>query len=139
MAEDHLEYRSTNKDKIARQQKEWRESEYGQKNRKEYNKQYWLKNKQKESQRLKKYNQTESGRESYKIRNRRARIKFPDKIKARNAAQKITLEPCKYPDCNVLRVDKHHWDYLKPLEVVMLCRKHHNLADRVKRIIDNKV
>jgi len=57
----------------------------------------------------------------------------PEKIKAQSivltAVRNGTLvkEPCKI--CGKGKVDSHHKDYTKPLEVVWLCRKHHNRAN----------
>jgi len=36
---------------------------------------------------------------------------------------KTIRKPCQI--CGVLKVDGHHPDYKKPLEVIWLCRKHH--------------
>lgn len=44
-----------------------------------------------------------------------------------NAATRLGLlvkKPCEI--CGMLKVDAHHDDYTKPLEVRWLCRKHHN-------------
>ncbi len=37
----------------------------------------------------------------------------------------LTPEPCEV--CGAEKVDAHHDDYLKPLEIRWLCRKHHRL------------
>jgi len=83
----------------------------------------------------KKYRMTDAGHKAAI----RARMKFPEKIKARNAARCISSGPCEYPNCNSgSKIEKHHWDYSKPLEIVSLCSKHHDIADKVKAIIDTK-
>ena len=65
---------------------------------------------------------------------RRAGIKasqkrYPERDKARIklrtevAAGRIIRQPCEV--CGEKKVDAHHEDYAKPLEVRWLCRKHH--------------
>lgn len=46
-------------------------------------------------------------------------------VKVRDAVLRgdITREPCR--DCGTKKVDGHHPDYNKPLEVIWLCRRHH--------------
>lgn len=44
------------------------------------------------------------------------------------ASGEITPGPCAV--CGSLKTDGHHFDYLKPLEVVWLCRKHHAAVHR---------
>jgi len=86
-----------------------------------------------------KYYSTEKGKEASRRKWARRVREFPEKIRARVIARKISIMPCQYPNCSSgQRVEKHHWDYSKPLEVVMLCRKHHAIADKVKAIIDTK-
>jgi hypothetical protein len=48
---------------------------------------------------------------------------------------KIEKLPCQYPNCKYpeKRVEAHHWDYSKPLEVTWLCTRHHALAEMVKK------
>ena len=59
----------------------------------------------------------------------RQRTKHPEKIKARNAVThavesgKIIPMPCAI--CGAEKVEGHHEDYSKPLEVIWLCKKHH--------------
>ena len=60
------------------------------------------------------------------------------KSRARSAARVISPRPCEYPNCKSnKKPERHHWDYSKPLDVVFLCSKHHAIANRVKKIIDN--
>lgn len=68
------------------------------------------------------------------MENRKAVIKYqknnPEKEKVRqttaNAIARgiITRKPCMV--CGETRVDAHHHDYSKPLDVLWLCRIHHN-------------
>lgn len=50
----------------------------------------------------------------------------------RNAVKYGSLlkEPC---FCGEVKVEAHHADYSKPLEVVWCCKKHHIELDRIKR------
>lgn len=57
------------------------------------------------------------------------RAKYPEKYRARNktyAALKsgaLVRKPCVV--CGAEKVDAHHPDYSKPLEVIWVCRRHH--------------
>ena len=63
--------------------------------------------------------------------------RHPDRERARHqlhnalARGKITKEPCAV--CGAKKVDGHHADYSKPLEVNWLCRKHHMERHRMER------
>ena len=67
------------------------------------------------------------------------RKRYQARWKVNNARRdgKIQREPCNYPDCKHIetRIEAHHWDYNKPLEVVWFCAKHHKLADKIQRLI----
>ena len=60
---------------------------------------------------------------------RKMRLKHPKKYKARTAVSnalrggKLKKTPCMV--CAEEKVNAHHEDYDKPLEVLWLCRKHH--------------
>ncbi len=60
--------------------------------------------------------------------------KYPEKVKAQRLAQKAvkkgTLSKEKCEICSDLKVEAHHPDYSKPLEVQWLCRKHHAALHR---------
>jgi ribosomal protein S27AE len=55
--------------------------------------------------------------------------RYPERVEARNAVSyairrgKLKRKPCVV--CGSEKVQAHHEDYLKQLEVVWLCRKHH--------------
>lgn len=52
--------------------------------------------------------------------------------------KKLIKGKCSYPNGNCIgKIQAHHWDYSKPLEVVWFCSKHHGLANRVEKLIFN--
>lgn len=59
----------------------------------------------------------------------------PNKLRAQRAAQRAVRKglikrlPCRI--CSAVKVDAHHPDYNKPLDVVWLCRKHHFMVHRL--------
>lgn len=46
---------------------------------------------------------------------------------------KLKKEPC---FCGETKVEAHHPDYTKPLDVIWCCKKHHTELDRMKRNAD---
>lgn len=56
------------------------------------------------------------------------RKRHPDKVRARRIVYKmryegkLTKKPC---FCGSKKVEAHHDDYTKPLEIVWLCKRHH--------------
>lgn len=78
--------------------------------------------------RSREYGKTLKGKESRRKSRITQQKKFPHKIEARlklNYAVKcgkVKKLPC---FCSELKVDAHHPDYSKPLDVVWLCRLHH--------------
>jgi len=67
--------------------------------------------------------------QSNRDRKRRYREKNPEKHRAhldlRNAIRRGLLEKSPCEVCGALRVEGHHDDYARPLEVRWLCKKHH--------------
>ena len=65
------------------------------------------------------------------------RKQHPDRYSAKNAVNnavrdgKIVRKPCEV--CGAEKVEAHHEDYSKPLEVVWLCKPHHFQADARRR------
>lgn len=57
------------------------------------------------------------------------KIESPEKIKARNIVnnalrdKNLFKKPCEV--CGEIKVEAHHEDYLKPLQVRWLCKQHH--------------
>jgi len=95
-----------------------------------YNREYRRVNRHKLAMQKKAWAQSEAGRESMRKNSARMRGKYPEKVKARSRVSdavrsgKLTKQPCEV--CGSARVQAHHDDYSKPLEVRWLCRTHHN-------------
>ncbi len=90
--------------------------QYYKKNRKKViaqKKKYSAQNKEKAAKRYKRHRQTHP-----------KEIKAKSKIYAQVKNGNIVRQPCR--DCGHPVVDAHHPDYDKPLDVVWLCRTHHN-------------
>lgn len=115
-------------------QKGWRKSwnEYGDRNRKarrENGRQWYRKNRKKKIAQTKAYHKTPRGKLATKISDARQNSKFPEKRLARTLvgmAQRkklIIKQPCEI--CGILKVEAHHDDYSKPLDVKWFCNKHH--------------
>lgn len=76
------------------------------------------------------YRTSSAGKETAERARRKAIQKHPEKFRARAAAAhaartgKIEKLPCR--ECGSLKVEAHHPDYSRPLEVIWLCQRHHN-------------
>jgi hypothetical protein len=64
--------------------------------------------------------------------------KYPDRVKAQNAAARAHLTaPRCCEGCGLPRhLEKHHHDYSKPLLVIWLCKSCHGLADKIRRRLE---
>lgn len=89
-----------------------------------------------------KYSHTEKGKLLAKKSRKKYYLKYKDRILCRsilnNAIQKglILKQSCIYPNGKCRgRIEAHHWDYNKPLDVVWFCSKHHVLADKIQKFI----
>jgi hypothetical protein len=75
------------------------------------------------TERYKKYRQTESGRQATQRAVKKYELSHPKRRESWNLCQYISTKPCIV--CGEKKVDRHHPDINKPLEVVFLCRLHH--------------
>lgn len=70
---------------------------------------------------------------------KRMKERNPEKTKARNAVSnavrdgRLHKKPCKI--CGATKVQAHHHDYLKPLDVEWLCFKHHREHEHGQRVV----
>lgn len=68
--------------------------------------------------------------------------KHPERKKAANAVSnavrdgRLTKKPCEV--CGATKVEAHHDDYTKPLEVRWLCNSHHKAADKERQAYDSQ-
>ena len=78
---------------------------------------------------LRRFFKTDKGREA----RRRYIMGNPDKCAARRAVRVAKrcgkLVPTPYAVCGEVKVEAHHNNYSKPLDVVWLCKKHHEERD----------
>jgi hypothetical protein len=72
-------------------------------------------------------------RELLNASKRRYLKKYPEKVKAHrivyNAVKSGELKRLPCWICGALKVEAHHEDYSKPLEVIWVCNKHHYQFD----------
>lgn len=65
---------------------------------------------------------------------RKYRQRYPERYQAhrimRNALRRGDLERTCCEVCGEARTEGHHEDYSKPLQIIWLCRKHHEEADK---------
>lgn len=82
------------------------------------------------------YNQSSAGRLSHALALRKQIRLHPDKAFARrcvsNAIRSGKLERSPCVTCGAVKVEGHHPDYSKPLDVIWLCNRHHREVERMK-------
>lgn len=47
---------------------------------------------------------------------------------------RLKKEPCR---CGITKVEAHHMDYSRPLEVIWACKKHHVELDRMREELES--
>jgi hypothetical protein len=88
------------------------------------------------------YQQTVNGKLTAKRSDIKVRNKYPEKCYARKivsgAKRKGILVPKPCQVCENPKVEAHHKDYSKPLEILWLCKKHHMQFDKeIKTMEEN--
>ena len=100
-----------------------------------------LRGKESQKQRDKKYGRTEKGKKTNKKASAKHREVHPERTKAHNAVMialrngRLTKQPC---PCGETKVEGHHEDYSKPLDVEWLCTKHHKQLHYTRRMNMNQ-
>lgn len=81
------------------------------------------------------YQQTEAGKSAVLRSHQRSKKRHPDRYKARNAVNSaiangrlVPWPACAFVPCTDPKVEAHHPDYSRPLDVVWLCPTHHKQA-----------
>lgn len=104
----------------------------------EWHRNYRAKNINKIRKYKRKYNKAWRKKFGYSAE-QRAKKKFPEKEKARHVLYRAIskgkiIRATKCSKCNCKkRIEAHHEDYTKPLEIIWLCKLHHVEADRLLR------
>jgi hypothetical protein len=102
----------------------------------EYSKKWRKKNPKRTSEIAAKYLGTAKGKKNNRRGNKVFKERHPGKRKAHNAVAaavrsgKLKQKPCEKPGCGHPDTEAHHPDYSKPLDVVWLCRAHHEEVHR---------
>lgn len=92
----------------------------------EYHRKYRTEHREENNEWKRKYLSTDYGRKRHL-----ARTRLNDAVKG----GKVIKGDCAYPNGNCKgRMEAHHWDYSKPLDVVWFCRKHHEIADKIQKL-----
>ena len=54
----------------------------------------------------------------------------------------IPRSQCQDPGCSLMKVQGHHWDYMRPIDVIWVCQRHHTRADNdpiyEQKLINNR-
>ncbi len=141
------EWRNNNKEKVKLLQNRWAKNnpELRKATSRKYRKSEKYKQKMiemRETNNYKKriYMKTENGKKSAAKRYLSKKQSAPEKLLARGAVntaiargKMVKLCKCEYISCNDSKVEGHHFDYNKKLSVTWLCKRHHRLADLVRK------
>lgn len=120
-------YYITNKETILNQHKDYNKRNLN--NLKKKSKEYRTINKKEISKREKEYRKTKKSKDIQRRAIKKWRLANPEKHKTQrtfgNATRdgKIKKQHCEV--CGNIKVEGHHPDYSKPLEIEWLCRQHH--------------
>jgi hypothetical protein len=122
-----------------RTQEAWRQSNelHAKSTRRRYHRSYYAENSAEIKGRIKRYRKTEQGKEMQRKVGETQRRNHPIKVAARQMVRcalvcgVLKKQPCEV--CGEVKVEAHHEDYSKPLEVNWLCNPHHRQADRDRR------
>jgi len=148
------EYAKNNKDKIKSYQEEYRlnhkkEASNYSKEYRELNKdeiidkkhKYYYKNKVAIAKKQKAYYKTDNGKANASSSNRRSKIKYPEKTKARSMLNHAVsdgnvekLKICELCGASGCRLQGHHYDYSKPLDVIWCCCLCHSAIHHDRQI-----
>ena len=89
------------------------------------------------TEKMRQYRSTNSGRLITNKTNKTSSSRNKSKVRARAllnraVSSKRVVKPatCSYPSCPETKIDAHHPDYTKPLNVIWLCRSHHSQIHR---------
>jgi hypothetical protein len=100
-------------------------------------------NRERDNKKKRDYMKTEQGRIISKNKYLKTKLLSPQKLSARNIIAKAVkrgklqkLAFCTYPACLNEKVEAHHFNYSKELEVKWLCKRHHRIADKVKQMFN---
>jgi transcription elongation factor Elf1 len=113
----------------------WRK--YGRKNRKQrrlYYRQFYEAHKEEITKRISLYQQSPAGKQAQHNSGINQRQKSPEKYQARYKVKLalhnglLTKLPCQF--CGIKKVEAHHLDYSKPLDIIWLCSNCHKLLHK---------
>jgi len=100
-----------------------------------------LRNLDKRRASVRRYATSDAGRQNAILRTKARRKKYPERVNAMNAVARalrrgiLTKGPCEVC-ATTTRIEAHHPDYTKPLDVMWLCRIHHreqHLSEQYKK------
>lgn len=100
----------------------------------EYRNKYYRENKEKYREYRREY-QSEYNKKPEQIKKNKCREIFKNAI----ILGRIERGECEYPGCDTDKIaEGHHWNYSEPYEVTWLCKRHHILADNVRRLLEKQ-